>query len=104
MKFFIPKTKDETQQTEFYAAIRKLAAQTLGWPISDRRVFSIRYRHDGRECLAQVGEHDIDGEVVLAILDSVAYVVCTPNRGAFRGDPILVGKSDASDVVYFDNE
>jgi len=104
MKFFIPKAKDEKQQAEIYKAIRKFAAQTLGWAISDWRILSVRYRHNGSECLAQVGEHDIDGEIVLAILDSVAYVVCTPNRGGFRGDPILVGKSDTSDVVYFDNE
>lgn len=76
--------------------------ETLRWPFSDRRIFSLRYRHDGVEAIAQVGECDIGGEIVLAIFESVTYVVCTPNRGAFRGEPILVGKEEVSDVIVFD--
>jgi len=83
MKFFIPKARDEAHRDEIYTAIRHFAMETLAWEFSDRRVFSVRYRHNGVEALAQVGEHDIDGEVILAIFESVAYVVCTPNRGAF---------------------
>jgi len=56
------------------------------------------------EALAQVGEHDIDGEIILAIFESETYVVCTSSRGGFRGDPILVGKREVSSVEYFDDE
>ena len=102
MKFFIPTAKNEEQQQEVYESIRRFASETLAWDFSDKRVFSLRYRHNGVEALAQVGEHDIDGEIILAIFASVSYVVCTPNRGAFCGHPILVGRDDTSDVVYFE--
>jgi hypothetical protein len=50
----------------------------------------------------QVREHDTDGEIILAIFESLSYVVCTPSRGAFRGDPILVGRDQASDILLFE--
>ena len=102
MKFFLPKATSESQQTGIYEAIRRFASETLGWQFRERRVFALRYRHNGTEALAQVGEHDIDGEIILAIFDSVSYVVCTPNRGAFRGDPIVIGREEVSYVIYFD--
>ena len=104
MKFFLPKATSEEQQNQIYDAIRRFASESLGWPLTQRRVFSIRYRHNGVQALAQVGERDIDGEIILAIFESTAYVVTTPNRGAFRGDPILIGRDEASDVVFFDAE
>ncbi len=102
MKFFLPTATSEEQQNQIYADIRRFAQATLGWPFTDRRVFSIRYRHNGIEALAQVGERDIDGEVILAIFESTTYVVTTPNRGGFRGDPILVGREKVSGVIFFD--
>ena len=46
MNFCIPKAKDKTQQTAIYDAIREFAAETLGWRISDRRVFSVHSGHE----------------------------------------------------------
>jgi hypothetical protein len=104
MKFFVPKIDDKTERDRMYEAIRRFASESLGWEFRSRRVFSLRYRHKRVEALAQVGELDIDGETILAIFESVTYVVCTPNRGAFRGDPILVGKDEVSSVEYFEEE
>ncbi len=104
MKFFLPKARDDTEQSRLYDAIRRFSSETLAWQFTPRRVFSLRYRHNGVQALAQVGERDIDGETILAIFESVSYVVCTPNRGAFRGDPILIGRDEASNVVFFDDD
>jgi allophanate hydrolase subunit 1 len=106
MKFFIPHAKDEEQKEHFYEAIRKFAKEQLLWDITDRRIFSIHYRHDGKDGYAEVGKREqlggMEGEEVIAILESNAYLICTPNRGFLRGIPILVGKEEAYSVVDFD--
>jgi len=38
---------------------------------------------------------------VLAILESNAYLICTPNRGGLRGESILVGKDEVSFIADF---
>ena len=99
MEFFVPNIDDASKAEKFYQGVKKFSEDTLGWSISNRRIFSLRYRHDGTEILAQVGEKDIDGEIVIAIFDaSQSYVICTPNRGGLRGDPILAGKDRVSDI------
>lgn len=45
MKFFISNARDETHQNEIYTAIWRFAMDTLGWKFTERRVFSVRYRH-----------------------------------------------------------
>ena len=102
--FFIPAARTTKEQAEVYEAICKFVAQNTGWDISDRKIFSIRYRHEGVEAIAQVGERDIDGEIVLANLDSITCLVCTPNRGGIRGAPVMVGKDEVSDVTSFDDD
>ena len=102
MKFFVPHaTSDETAEAT-WAATKKFAEETLGWNVSDRRIFSIRYRHDGQEYHSQVGREDPTEGEVLIILESNAYLVCTPNRGVLRGMPILVGKNEAIVVTDFE--
>jgi len=105
MKFFIPGAKDHQQAEEVYASIKKFATTTLGWPVVDRRIFRIKYEHKGRIFHAQVGQPDPNvGEVVIAILESQAYLVCTANRGALRGVPILVGKNEVIEIEDFDEQ
>jgi hypothetical protein len=66
-------------------------------------IFSIAYRHNGKEYYNEVGKVDKEsGEVVIAILDSVTYLVCTPNRGVLRGAPIMVGKEEVHNVISFE--
>jgi hypothetical protein len=53
---------------------------------------------------AEVGKPETpNGELVLAILESNTYLVCTFNRGVKRGMPFLVGKDEAWEVKYFDD-
>ena len=85
-----------------WRATRKFAEETLGWEVSERRIFSISYRHDGMDYYVEVGEPDPRiGELVLVILESNTYLVCTPNRGVLRGMPILVGQNEVKRIIDF---
>ena len=104
MKFFVPRARTPERAEEIYAAIKMFAAQTLGWKISGRRIYSIEYFHNGKDGLAEVGAiTNVNGEEVMAILESNAFLVCTLNRGVRRGEPILVGIDEVSEVEEFDS-
>ncbi len=110
MKFFIPHAKDKKEEEEIYDAIKKFAKNTVISNIMDRKIFSIRYKHDGNDYYAEVGKIALqNGEEVIAILESsyvhdpksIVYLICTTNRGFLRGMPILVGKDSAYSVDDF---
>lgn len=104
-KFFIPKAKDADQAEEVWESVKKFAEKNLGWDISDRRIFSITYHKHGENYYVEIGKPDPrNGELVIAILDSVTYLVCTPNRGVLRGIPILVDGSELTEVTDFPRE
>jgi hypothetical protein len=105
MKFFIPDVTDADQAEQIWQATTKFAKQTLGWQVTDRRIFRITYHHGEESHHAEVGKcqqrEDSSGrrrpmgaEPVLAILQSNAYLVCTPTRGVLSGMPILVGQDE----------
>lgn len=65
-----------------WQSTKKFAEETLRWKVSERRIHSISYRHDGVEYRAEVGQPDPRvHEVVLVILESNTFLVCTENRG-----------------------
>lgn len=102
VNFFIPKAKDDTQAIEVWQNVKKFAEKTLDWEVSDRRIFSIAYNKHGQEHYVEVGKPDPrNGELVIAILDSTTYLICTPNRGVLRGIPILVGGSELTKITDF---
>ena len=102
MKFFIPEAENETEALSVWKATRKFAEETLGWEVSERRIFSIAYRHNGKDYYAEVGKPDPRiRELVLVILESDTYLVCTANRGVLRGMPILVGRDEAEQIRDF---
>jgi len=102
MKFFVPEAENETEALSVWNATRKFAEETLGWEVSERRIFRISYRHDGKDYSVEVGKPDPRiGEVVLVILESNTYLVCTPNRGVLRGMPILVGRNEVKRTADF---
>ena len=104
MKFFIPGAEEEAYAEEIYEAIKKFAKMTLGWDVTERRIFSIRYRHHSSEYYDEVGKKSkMNGEEVTAILESNAFLICTPTRGELRDMPILVGKSSVISVVDFED-
>ena len=104
MKFFIPDAKDESDAEQVYERTKKIAGETLGWPVSERRIQSITFRDKQQTVQAEVGKTDpITGEIVMAILDSTAFLVCTPNRGVLRGIPVLVGKHEVIEELVFEH-
>ena len=96
IKFFLPPQKDDKLENEAYDAIKKFAKETTGWDITDRKIYHIKYHHEGKDYEAKIGERETrQGETVIAILEStVTFFVCTPNRGVKRGMPMLVGKEE----------
>lgn len=106
MKFFIPFVAGEAETQQAYAALKQSVAGGQGEIFSERKIHSIRYKHNGRKYYARVGRmHAANQEIVLAILyDPLRdlYLVCTPNRAARNGGPILVGGPSVTAVVGFD--
>jgi len=103
MKFLVPAARSPEQAEEVYEGIKKFAKQTLGWEIESARICSITYKDKMKTVTATVGGHEPrEGEVVVAILESNTYLVCTPNRGVLRGMPIMVGKQEVSHVELFE--
>jgi hypothetical protein len=103
MHFFFPKTSDPAEANKFYEASRTFCEQQTGWQITKRLIYAIRYRHNGHEYLAQVGDLDnTDGLVTCIFETSQAFLVCTPKRGVLRGEPMIVGRSDISDIEDFE--
>jgi len=103
VKFFIPHAKDKKQAEKVLQGIIKFAKQEIGWNITNRRIFSLSYTHEGKKYHSEVGKlDDLVNEEVIAILESTTYFVCTPNRGVIRGMPVLVGKEEAEEIIDFE--
>ena len=106
MKFFIPAAKDKEQEEHVYDSIKNFLKKELGAIMSERRIYSLSYTHNGKRLYAEVGKKDeIEKDVVIAILYEDTrnlYHVCTPNRGVLRGMSILVGAHDVSSAIDFD--
>lgn len=106
MKFFVPKPFISSigEASKAHECMRRFAKQTLGLEASDRKVYRIEFVREGIRDELCVGEHDFDsGETVVAILDAPGkYLVCTPNRGGYQGEPIVVGKRQTKSVDEFD--
>ncbi len=108
MKFFLPGITDKDQAEELYADIKRRAQ---GLEISDKRIFRLAYKDEGKDWIAEVGRIELVdgkelryGEVVIAILDAtVTYLVCTPNLGILRDKPIMVPKNAVKSVEYFED-
>jgi len=97
MKFFIPAEPDAAKAEELYEAIKKFAKDTMGWQITSRRIFRLTFHDKGKECQAEVGKQTpMNGEIVVAILESNTYLVCTPNLGVCRDMPMMVGNDEGS--------
>jgi hypothetical protein len=63
-------------------------------PLLDARYYAIYYEHNGIEHRARVGDPEpLTNETVVAIFrterESGPFLICTPNRGVTRGDPVL---------------
>jgi hypothetical protein len=107
VKFFLPAADSPEQAESVYGSIRSFAEEQTGWKTTDRRIYRLEYRHEGKNYSAQVGEFDprID-EVVIAILETVrgVYLVCSQNRCVLRGEPMLVGSDEVYIRLDFDDQ
>lgn len=105
MKFFLPAADDETQAENVYDSIKKFAEEQTGWRTTPRRIFSLSYRHEGKDYHAEIGKvHGRIGEIVIAILETNnrCFLVCSPNRCVLRGEPMLVGDNEVRELVDFE--
>lgn len=103
MEFFVPAANSPEQAEEVWAATRTFAMDNLGWEVTERRIFRLTGFHDGKPIDCEVGKVEpYGGEVVVAILESNAFLVCTANRGVLRGEPILVGTQEVGSIIDFD--
>ncbi len=104
MRFFVPEAKDDTQAQAVWEATKKFAEENLRCQVSERRIFSIAYHHHDADYYVEIGKPDPrTGELVLVILESNPYLICTPNRGVLRGVPILVGQDKVERILDFQN-
>lgn len=100
-KFFVPLAKSDAEAEEVYRSVVKFAEETTGWPIEKDRIYSLAYTHNGQRYNAVVGANEPrTGELVIAILKSTAYLICTPNRGVVEGMPILADPREAEAVLF----
>jgi hypothetical protein len=107
MKFFVPPhTKDDEQSEEVYEAIAKF----VGGAVTNKRIWRLKWRHNGMDMEAEVDKplphyYQTGQEPVLAIIDCGNwYSVCTPNKGGYKGEPVMAGKGHDTHVTYFDKE
>lgn len=101
MKFFIPDKSPEDGE-KLYESIRKFVRKSFTGVISDARIHSITYPHEGKTVQETVGRWDpFERRVVIAILDAGDdYLVFERGR---LSDPIPVAKKEVSHVELFDS-
>lgn len=87
-----------------YGQTRDLLKEQLRWPITDRRIASLRYVHDKKVCTATVGQLENQNHryEIVAIYESSLYIVYTRAPNGAAGVTILVAKEEVTDVEDFD--
>lgn len=104
MKFFVPAADNEELAETTYQGVRRFMLENMG-PLLPTRYYAIFYEHNGVERRARVGDPEpLTGEVVVAIFRTERangpFLICTPNRGVFRGDPVLA--SGDARAIHFE--
>jgi hypothetical protein len=101
-KFFIPGNTPQRSE-EIYEWIVRYVKEMTDSEIEPVRIYSLDYTHEGQQFRATVGEEEPrTGQLVIAILRSTAYLICTPYYGVRRGEPMRVEPSEVSEVQYFE--
>ena len=104
--FFVPYASTPEQAEDTYQGFLKMASS---YPLTrpNARLFQIAFEHHKRPYVAEVGE-EIAGwpekhGPVLAIVESTNLITIFTQRSVLAGDRILVGPSNTSGRVYFDD-
>lgn len=99
-EFFMPAISDSHEAETMYNAIKQLNEKD-NYEISEKRIYSISYNHNGIERTDTVGLECFDnGEIVIAIFETGEdlYYTITKSRGLHAPDPLY---SKPNKVVYF---
>jgi hypothetical protein len=100
--FYVPGAVNAGQSEQSYADIIRSAEGNTGQKVRQRRILRIEFEHEGSQHTAQVGQSaDFNGEMVFAILEADAYLICTTNRGTLRGAPVIVDRESVQVVEEF---
>lgn len=103
MKFFVPAATDQQEAERVYAKIREFVKKDTGDSLTNRRIASLTFFHEGVSYHAAVGDvFERIGEPVIAIFEGRLIYVCTVNRGALRGGPVLVGIDEVRSLIDFE--
>lgn len=111
MEFFFPSVDGEAREEpakaeEFWQACRKGAEGEMGAEALARRVYRLRYVHNGKQMEAKVGhlEDYYERERVMAIIAFPhCYKICCVVRGFLKvGDTPMVGLGSVLDVEDFE--
>jgi HEAT repeat protein len=107
VKFFVPPHKPgDPNSKAAYDAIKRYTEETdpATANFDERRIYAVEYKHNGQMYLAQVGQtEERTKELIHAILGCGPdlVLICTTNRGAMKGYPIFVGKTEILTVTEF---
>jgi hypothetical protein len=113
VQWFVPGFPDRQAASDLIEAARKFAKDTIGWPSNDSRIYRMKYKHNGKEYDLEVGKNCVEvihpgeeprTEILMCILESTTYLICTETRGVLSGVPILVGRDEVVHIEYFDEE
>lgn len=111
MEFFFPSAEGDGQEgadsaEQHWQACRKGVETETGWEALSRRVYRLRYRHNGETMEATVGEREdyYGRERVMAIIAFPhCYKICCMVRGFLKiGDTPMVGVDAMLEVEDFD--
>jgi hypothetical protein len=90
MRFFVPSACERQHAEEAYQNIREQLATLVG-PITDKRIYRLKYNHNGHSQSALVGSdrHSFGNEPVIAIFEGRdgIYYVCTQKNDAYETEP-----------------
>jgi hypothetical protein len=101
-KFFVP-GNTAARSEEIYQWILRYVKAMLDCKLDAARIYALSYTRDGQQLKVTVGEVDPrTGQLVIAILRSDTYLICTPYYGVQRGEPMQVTFAEANEVQYFE--
>jgi len=105
MRFYIPSI-EENKEEDFLKVSIFPHLESMGYSgFTDKRVNSISFRHHGEYLTDTVGEICVsNNEPIFLILETdKMFLVCTMHRGIVGGEPMITGKNDVENIIYFDN-